>query len=170
LTAEVNEDITSLTAARNNSPFTMQEFVLADLKNANLELHLIAYLLPQQLLVRALSLRASLPSISSRQPNTSLHLKRLYNGGWVSMRIGENGAFEGDALIMHDSACRLYARTSPLYRTDACMNEAEYKEKVGDKMNKDASDVPGLGCRVHGTGFVAQLIIGARVCISAYVR
>jgi len=145
LTAEVNEDITLLTDAKNNSPLAMQEFVLADLKNAKQELHLIAYL-------NNFGPRAKFESFLAKYIKSATEyvtaLEESVQHG-LSIRIDDNVAFEEavrqrmldvctDVTAVEEAIQRgavTYRDEDGVYRTtDGCLNEAEYKEKVGDKM------------------------------------
>jgi len=145
LTAEVNEDITSLTDAKNNSPLAIQEFVLADLKNAKQELHLIAYL-------NNFGPRAKYESFLAKYTKSATEyvtaLEESVQHG-LSIRIDDNVAFEEavrqcmldvctDVTAVEEAIQRgavTYIDEDGVYRTtDGCLNEAEYKEKVDDKM------------------------------------
>ena len=145
LTAEVNEDITSLTDAKNNSTLAMQEFVLADLKDAKQELHLIAYL-------NNFGPRAKYESFLAKYIKSATEyvtaLEESVQHG-LSIRIDDNVAFEEavrqrmldvctDVTAVEEAIQRgavTYRDEDGVYRTtDGCLNEAEYKEKVDDKM------------------------------------
>ena len=145
LTAEVNEDITSFTDAKNSTPFTMQEFVLAHLKNAKQELHLIAYL-------NNFGPRAKYESFLAKYTKSATEyvtaLEESVQHG-LSIHIDDNVAFEEavrqrmldvctDVTAVEEAIQQgavTYKDEDGVYRTtDGCLNEAEYKEKVDDKM------------------------------------